>query len=71
VLSVTVPPALVSAAGDTIPFSQIRWTSSGIGDGTAAQSCPTARFIAGGTQFLADFLAQYLARELPDLLLPQ
>lgn len=55
VLSVTVPPALVSAGGDAIPFSQIRWTSSGIGDGTAAQPVPAGRFIAGGTQFLANF----------------
>jgi hypothetical protein len=50
VLSVTAPPALVSATGDAMPFSQIRWTSSspesGIGDGV---------FVAGGTQFLADF----------------
>ena len=54
VLSVTVPPALVSAAGDTIPFSQIRWTSSGIGDAADAQSIPAGTFVAGGTQFLAD-----------------
>lgn len=55
VLSVTVPPVLVSAIGDTIPFSQIRWTSSGIGDGAAAQPVPEGSFIAGGTQFLANF----------------
>ena len=55
VLSVTVPPVLVSATGDTIPFSQIRWTSSGIGDGAAAQPVPDGSFIAGGTQFLASF----------------
>jgi hypothetical protein len=54
VLSVTVPPALVSAAGDTIPFSQIRWTSSAIGDAAEAQSIPDGTFVAGGTQFLAD-----------------
>lgn len=54
VLSVTVPPALVSSAGDTIPFSQIRWTSSAIGDAAESQSIPAGTFVAGGTQFLAD-----------------
>lgn len=49
VLSVTMPPALVSPAGDTIPFSQIRWTSSG------QDAVPDGAFIAGGTQFIADF----------------
>jgi hypothetical protein len=53
VLSVTVPPSLVSASGATIPFSQIRWTSSSIG--AAASPVPDGRFIAGGTQFLAEF----------------
>jgi len=54
VLSVTVPPALVSSAGDTIPFSQIRWISSAIGDAAESQSIPAGTFVAGGTQFLAD-----------------
>jgi hypothetical protein len=49
VLTVTVPPALVSPAGDTIPFSQIRWSSSGL------DAVPDGVFIAGGTQFVADF----------------
>lgn len=53
VLSVTVPPALVSAAGDTIPFSRIRWTSSD--DGAATQPIPDGAFVAGGTQFIAEF----------------
>jgi hypothetical protein len=53
VLSVTTPPFLVSATGDTIPFSQIRWTSSG--DGGSAQPVPSGTFMAGGTQFLAGF----------------
>lgn len=39
---------LTSAAGDTIPFTQIRWTSSGIGD-TGAQPFPAGTF-TGGTQ---------------------
>lgn len=49
VLSVDVPPALISPAGDTIPFSQIRWTSS------SQQVLPDGAFIAGGTQRIADF----------------
>lgn len=56
VLSVQVPAALVSAASDTISFGQIRWTSSGNGDGSAAQPIPAGTFAAGSTQFLANFL---------------
>jgi hypothetical protein len=48
-LSANVPPALISPAGDTIPFSQIRWTSS------SQQVVPDGAFIAGGTQRIADF----------------
>src|SRR3546814_13621731 len=36
VLTVTAPANLTNANGDTIPFSQISWTSSGNGD-TGAQ----------------------------------
>ena len=51
-LSVTTPVGgLVSAGGDTIPFNQISWASTGIGD-TGAQAIPTGAF-AGGTQTLA------------------
>lgn len=49
VLSANVPPALISPAGDTIPFSQIRWTS------TAQDVVPDGAFIAGGNQRIADF----------------
>jgi len=56
VLSVQVPAALTSAASDSISFAQIRWTSSGNGDGTAAQPIPAGTFVAGSTQFLANFL---------------
>jgi hypothetical protein len=53
-LSVTTSAAnLVNATGDTIPFSQISWTSSGIGD-TGAQPIPGGTF-TGGTQTLASF----------------
>lgn len=44
---------LVSAGGDTIPFSQIRWASSGAGD-TGAEVIPAGAF-TGGTQTLATF----------------
>jgi len=47
-LTATSPANLVSAGGDTIPFTQIRWTSSGNGD-TGAQPFPAGTF-AGGTQ---------------------
>lgn len=51
-LSVATPVGgLVNAGGDTIPFSQIRWTSSGIGD-TGAEVIPSGTF-TGGTQTLA------------------
>jgi hypothetical protein len=48
-LTATVPAALLDAAGDAIPFSQISWTSSGIGD-SGAQPFPSGTFVAGGTQ---------------------
>lgn len=53
VLTATVTQPLTNAAGDTIPFSQIRWTSSGNGD-TGAQPFPAGSF-TGGTQTLASF----------------
>jgi len=39
---------LINAAGDSIPFTEIQWTSSGIGD-TGAQPFPAGTF-NGGTQ---------------------
>ena len=53
-LTVTAPASLTNAAGDTIPFSQITWTSSGNGDGSAAQPMPAGSF-TGGAQTLASF----------------
>lgn len=51
-LSVATPVGgLVNAGGNTIPFSQIRWVSSGIGD-TGAEVIPSGTF-TGGTQTLA------------------
>jgi hypothetical protein len=49
----TSGPNLVNAAGDTIPFSQISWTSSGIGD-VGTEAIPGGTF-TGGTQTLATF----------------
>jgi hypothetical protein len=53
-LSVSTAANLVSASGDTIPFTQIGWTSSGIGD-VGAQPIPAGTFV-GGTQTLATFV---------------
>jgi hypothetical protein len=53
-LSVTTSAAdLVNASGDTIPFSQISWTSTGNSD-AGAQPIPAGAF-TGGTQTLATF----------------
>lgn len=53
-LRVNTPLNLTSAGGDTIPISQISWTSSGNGD-TGAQPFPAGTF-TGGTQTLATLL---------------
>ena len=53
-LSVSTSAAnLVDAAGDTIPFSQISWTSSGNGD-TGTEAIPAGAF-TGSTQTLTTF----------------
>ena len=48
-LTASVPAALTDAAGGTIPFSQISWTSSGSGD-SGAEPFPSGTFTAAGTQ---------------------
>ncbi|MGH8031643.1 MAG: hypothetical protein ACREO8_04575 [Luteimonas sp.] len=53
VLSVTAPTNLTNATGNTIPFSQISWTSSGNGE-AGAQPFPAGAF-SGGVQMLASF----------------
>lgn len=45
-LRYTAPPSLTTAGGDTIPISQISWTSSGNGD-AGAQPIPAGTFAAG------------------------
>jgi hypothetical protein len=52
-LTVTAPTGLSNGSGDTIPFSQISWTSSGNGD-TGAQPVPSGTF-TGGMQVLASY----------------
>lgn len=53
-LRVTTPANLTSAGGDTIPITQISWTSSGNGD-AGVQPFPAGAF-TGGTQTLATLL---------------
>jgi hypothetical protein len=48
-VTATVPAVLTDATGDTLPFSKIRWTASGIGD-TGAEPFPAASFTGGGVQ---------------------
>ncbi len=48
-VTANVPAALTDAAGDTIPFSKIRWTSSGNGD-SGAEPFPAGAFVNGGAQ---------------------
>jgi hypothetical protein len=47
-VTATVPAALTDAAGDTISFSKIQWTSSGVGDTT--EPFPAGTFVSGGVQ---------------------
>ncbi len=48
-VTATVPAALTDAAGDTIPFSKIRWTTSGNGD-SGAEPFPAGSFVNGSVQ---------------------
>ena len=48
-VTATVPAALVSATGQTIPFSKIHWATSGNGD-TGGQPFPAGTFVNGGVQ---------------------
>jgi len=52
----TVPASLTDGAGDSLPFSQISWTSSGNGDGNIAQPFPAGSF--SGTSINVGSLAQ-------------
>ena len=48
-VTATVPTALTDPKGDTLPFSKISWTSSGIGD-AGAEPFPAGTFVNGGVQ---------------------
>jgi len=54
-VTATVPVSLTNGAGDTIPFSQISWTSAGNGD-TGAQPFPAGSFT--GTTVTVGSIAQ-------------
>ncbi|KFN41716.1 hypothetical protein [Arenimonas metalli] len=62
-LSVTVPANLVNESGDTIPMSQLSWTSSGNGDGAAAQPIPSGSFNPGTTPFPSETFRRNTWRE--------
>ncbi|HKD53792.1 MAG TPA: hypothetical protein VKB72_06190 [Steroidobacteraceae bacterium] len=53
-VTATVPASLTDAAGDTIPFSQISWTSGGNGDTTGngflPEVFPGGTFVGGAVQ---------------------
>ena len=53
-VTATVPASLTDAAGDTLPFSQISWTSGGNGDTTGngflPEVFPSGTFIGGSVQ---------------------
>jgi hypothetical protein len=57
-VTATVPASLTDAAGDTIPFSQISWTSAGNGDTNGnglPEVFPGGAFTGGGTQSVGLF----------------
>ncbi len=51
-VTATVPAALANAAGNTIPFSKISWTSGGNADpgNPPAEPFPSGTFVSGGVQ---------------------
>jgi hypothetical protein len=49
VVTATVPAALTDTTGDSIPFSEINWTSSGIAD-PPTEPFPAGTFVSGGVQ---------------------
>ncbi len=55
VLQVSTPAGLTSGT-NTIPFSQISWTSTSLGNAGAAD-IPAGNFVSGGTRFLRNFAA--------------
>lgn len=60
-LQVTSPANLTNGAGDTIPFTEISWTTSALGGDANPNAIPAGTF-TGGTQFLTN-VAQGTLRE--------
>lgn len=60
-LQVTSPANLTNASGDTIPFTEISWTTSALGGDANPNAIPAGTF-SGGTQFLTS-VAQGTLRE--------
>lgn len=56
VLSASTPANLTTPSGSTVPFNQIRWTSSGNGD-AGAQPIPAGTFVGGSSQSIGTFTA--------------
>jgi hypothetical protein len=56
-ITATVPAALANAAGNTIPFSQISWTTGGNGD-AGAEPFPAGTFTAGAGAQAVGTIAQ-------------
>lgn len=54
-LQVTITRPLESPTGASIPFSQIRWTSGGLGGGAGSQPVLAGRFAESGTQVIGSF----------------
>lgn len=61
ILTVTAPATLINGAGQSIPISQISWSSSGNGD-TGTQPVPDGVF-SGGTQTIANNFQRNTWRE--------
>jgi len=66
-LTVTTPPALINERGNTLPFTQIAWSSTGnndnsqaIGDGTFTGSTQTLRAVSRNTWFESCMRFRYL-----------
>ena len=60
-LQVTSPANLTNGTGDTIPFTEISWTTSALGGDANPNAIPAGTF-SGGTQFLTN-VAQGTLRE--------
>lgn len=55
VLTVSAPSSLTNASGDTIPFTQISWTSSGNSESSSTAQPFPANSFTGGTQSVGTF----------------